>query len=37
MTDHRLLHAAINLFEGDEQAARRWLHSPQLAFGGKRP
>ena len=37
MIDHRLLQAAIDLFEGDERAAHHWLQSPQLAFGGKRP
>lgn len=37
MIDHRLLQAAIDLFEGDEPAVRHWLHSPLLAFGGKRP
>ncbi len=37
MIDQRLLQAAIDLFEGDERAARHWLHSPLLAFGGKRP
>ncbi len=37
MIDRRLLQAAIDLFDGDERAARHWLYSPQLAFGGKRP
>lgn len=37
MPDHRLLQAAIDLFEGNERAALHWLQSSQLAFGGKRP
>lgn len=37
IVDHELLQAAIDLFEGDEQAALCWLEKPQIAFGGKRP
>jgi putative toxin-antitoxin system antitoxin component (TIGR02293 family) len=28
---------ALELFEGDDEAARRWLSSPQLALGGAVP
>lgn len=33
----RLLGKAIALFEGDNEAANRWLRAPQTAFGGTTP
>jgi putative toxin-antitoxin system antitoxin component (TIGR02293 family) len=33
----RLLAKAIELFEGDADAARDWLSTPQVAFGGAVP
>jgi putative toxin-antitoxin system antitoxin component (TIGR02293 family) len=33
----RVFQQAIDLFEGDAQAAREWLASPQRAFGGATP
>lgn len=32
-----LLGAAAELFEGDLDAAREWLHKPALGLGGRRP
>jgi putative toxin-antitoxin system antitoxin component (TIGR02293 family) len=33
----RIFAQAVGLFEGDEEAARRWLTSPQPALGGSTP
>ncbi|MDQ3817986.1 MAG: DUF2384 domain-containing protein [Acidobacteriota bacterium] len=33
----RVFARAIELFEGDDRAARRWLSSPQRALGGSTP
>jgi putative toxin-antitoxin system antitoxin component (TIGR02293 family) len=33
----RVFARAIELFEGDDEAARHWLSSPQRALGGARP
>ncbi|MFI5458961.1 MAG: antitoxin Xre/MbcA/ParS toxin-binding domain-containing protein [Isosphaerales bacterium] len=33
----RIFSQAVGLFEGDEQAARRWLTVPQPALGGSTP
>jgi len=33
----RVFGKALELFEGDVQAARRWLTAPQKALGGERP
>jgi len=33
----RVFGRALELFEGDERAAQRWLTSPQRAFGGVTP
>ena len=33
----RVFAQAVGLFEGDEEAARAWLSTPQLAFGGVTP
>lgn len=33
----RLLGLAVELFEGDSEAAREWLRSPQRALGGESP
>ncbi len=33
----RIFGRALELFEGDIEAARRWLSTPQRAFGGHRP
>jgi len=33
----RVFGKALELFEGDVQAARRWLAAPQKALGGERP
>jgi hypothetical protein len=32
-----LWNKCLGLFEGDRELAWRWLTSPSLAFGGKRP
>ena len=32
-----LWNECLGLFEGDRELAWRWLTSPSLAFGGKRP
>ena len=33
----RIFSQAVGLFEGDEEAARRWLTAPQPALGGSTP
>ena len=33
----RLFAKAVDLFEGDAEAARRWLRAPQSALGGEPP
>ena len=33
----RVFGRALELFEGDPEAARRWLDTPQAAIGGARP
>ena len=33
----RVFARAIELFEGDDRAARRWLSAPQRALGGAVP
>jgi putative toxin-antitoxin system antitoxin component (TIGR02293 family) len=33
----RIFSQAVGLFEGDEEAARRWLTGPQPALGGSTP
>ena len=33
----RVFGRALELFEGDDAAARRWLSSPQRALGGSKP
>lgn len=33
----RIFAQALQLFEGDAKAARRWLKSPQMALSGQRP
>jgi putative toxin-antitoxin system antitoxin component (TIGR02293 family) len=33
----RIFSQALGLFEGDEEAARRWLTGPQPALGGSTP
>jgi putative toxin-antitoxin system antitoxin component (TIGR02293 family) len=33
----RVFGKTVDLFEGDDAAARRWLSRPQLGLGGKKP
>ena len=33
----RIFGRALELFEGDAEAARQWLATPQGALGGERP
>src|SRR6266571_1276334 len=33
----RVFAKALELFEGDAEAARRWFHTPAKALGGERP